>query len=227
MEMEIVVPNELPVMTLPGVAFFPQALLPLHIFEPRYRQMLSDVLAKDRLMAVVGLDTSNSAQEAAFEPPHQVATVGIIRACQKRENGTSNLLLQGLCRARITSILSEDPYRIISIQALQSEPGDDPQYHEQLRRELAQLLNKKRQLGAELPEELTEFLHTVKDPDTFVDLAAFSLCENQALKQQLLETLEVTTRFELFNRHLRQEISEMQFRRKLQGELSDDRIAEN
>ena len=69
MEMEIVVPNELPVMTLPGVAFFPQALLPLHIFEPRYRQMLSDVLAKDRLMAVVGLDTSNSAQEAAFEPP--------------------------------------------------------------------------------------------------------------------------------------------------------------
>ena len=40
MEMEIVLPEEVAVMTLPEVAFFPQALLPLHIFEPRYRQML-------------------------------------------------------------------------------------------------------------------------------------------------------------------------------------------
>jgi Lon protease-like protein len=227
MEMEIIVPNELPVMTLPGVAFFPQALLPLHIFEPRYRQMLSDVLAKDRLMAVAGLNTSKTAEESAFEPPYRVATVGIIRACQKGDNGTSNLLLQGLCRARITSIMNEEPYRIISIQALQSEPGADPQSHEQLRQELAHLLAKKRQLGAELPEEMTAFLHTVQDPDTFVDLAAFSLCDNQAIKQKLLETLEVTARFELFNRHLRKEISEMQLRRKLQGELPDDRIAEN
>lgn len=83
MEMEIVVPDEVPVMTLPQVVFFPQALLPLHIFEPRYRTMLVDVLAKDRLMAVVGLDPRRANEPEAFEPPHRVATVGIIRACQK------------------------------------------------------------------------------------------------------------------------------------------------
>ena len=56
MEMEIVLPSEVPVMTLPETVFFPQALMPLHIFEPRYREMLRNVLATNRLFAVAGLD---------------------------------------------------------------------------------------------------------------------------------------------------------------------------
>ena len=56
MEMEITLPDEVPVMTLAEATLFPQALMPLHIFEPRYRAMLRDVLAGDRLFAVVGLD---------------------------------------------------------------------------------------------------------------------------------------------------------------------------
>jgi hypothetical protein len=82
--MEIVLPDEVPVMTLPNLAFFPQALLPLHIFEPRYRQMLRDVLATNRLFAVAGIDAKRLADPDTFEPPHRVATVGIVRACQKR-----------------------------------------------------------------------------------------------------------------------------------------------
>ena len=54
MEVEITLPTDLPVMTLRNVALFPQALLPLHIFEPRYRLMLRDVLRSDRLFAVAG-----------------------------------------------------------------------------------------------------------------------------------------------------------------------------
>src|ERR1043166_5159592 len=56
MEMEITLPDEVPVMTLPNTAFFPQALMPLHIFEPRYRHMLRDVLASNRVFAIAGLD---------------------------------------------------------------------------------------------------------------------------------------------------------------------------
>ena len=69
MEMEIVLPDVVAVMTLPEVAFFPQALLPLHIFEPRYRAMLKDVLATHRLFAVAGLNTHADTQQ--FEPPHR------------------------------------------------------------------------------------------------------------------------------------------------------------
>ncbi|HVU15963.1 MAG TPA: LON peptidase substrate-binding domain-containing protein [Candidatus Didemnitutus sp.] len=54
------VPPTLPVMTLPRTVFFPQALLPLHIFEPRYREMLRDVLATTRIFAVARLDPSRA-----------------------------------------------------------------------------------------------------------------------------------------------------------------------
>jgi ATP-dependent Lon protease len=227
MEMEITLPDEVPVMTLPNTAFFPQALMPLHIFEPRYRQMLRDVLISNRLFAVAGLNLDGLTDTEHSEPPHRVASVGIIRACQKNDNGTSNLLLQGLCRVEIVKIVSDDPYRRIQIRALSSEAGASADENQALRRELSRLLNVKLKLAAADSGEMAAFLKTVEDPEAFVDIAAFSLCEDVELKQKLLETLDVHRRLELFGAQLRTEIEDLKLRRKLQGRLPDERIAEN
>jgi ATP-dependent Lon protease len=231
MEMEITLPDEVPVMTLPNTAFFPQALMPLHIFEPRYRRMLRDVLASNRLFAVAGLNVRGGAEAGQFEPPHRVASVGIVRACQKNDNGTSNLLLQGLCRVAIEGIVRDEPYRKIRIRALTSEPGATAGENQDLRRELARLLGVKLKLSPPPHPsgagEMTSFLTGVEDPEAFVDIAAFSLCEDADLKQTLLETLDVHHRLELFGDRLRREIQELKLRRKLQGRLADDRIADN
>jgi Lon protease-like protein len=227
MEMEITLPEEVPVMTLPNIAFFPQALLPLHIFEPRYRQMLKDVLAADRLFAVAGLDSRVANAPGRFEPPHRIASIGIVRACQKNDNGTSNLLLQGLARVEVVKILADEPYRRIRIRALASDPGAATDENQRLRIELARLLALKRKLAADRSTEMTEFLKTVDDPETFVDIAAFNLCDNPAMKQKLLETLDVHRRMQLFTRQLRAEIESIKLRRKLQGSLADDSISNN
>jgi Lon protease-like protein len=229
MEMEIVLPDQVPVMTLPNTAFFPQALMPLHIFEPRYREMLRDVLASDRLFAVAGLNMSESADDSKFEPPHRVATVGIVRACQERDNGTSNLLLQGLCRVEIVSIARDEPYRKIRVRALESRAGATPDENQSLRRQLARLLSLKTKLAAAeaASTELASFLKTVDDPEAFVDIAAFSMCEDVKLKQKLLETLSVHRRLEIFGAQLRRDIEDIKLRRKLQGHLSDEQIADN
>jgi ATP-dependent Lon protease len=227
MEMEITLPDEVPVMTLPNVTFFPQALMPLHIFEPRYRQMLKEVLATNRLFAVTGLDRKRLEDAREFEPPHRIASVGIVRACQKNANGTSNLLLQGLCRVEVLGIITDQPYRRIRIRALPSEPVADPAENVRLRTELARLIALKQKFGAPVPPEMAEFLRTVEDPEVFIDLAAFSLCESSALKQKLLETLDVRRRLELFAAQLRDEIEALRLRRKLQGNLPDDRISDN
>ena len=227
MEMEITLPNEVPVMTLPGAVFFPQALMPLHIFEPRYQEMLRDVLASNRLFAVAGLDTDQLGSPDQAEPPYRVASVGIIRACQKNDNGTSNLLLQGLCRVELVKILEDRPYRRIQIRALTSEAGASTDENQSLRRELSRLLSLKHKLSATGSAEMAAFLKTVEDPEAFVDIAAFSLCENASVKQKLLETLDVHRRLELFNQQLRTEIEALKLHRKLQGRLSDERIADN
>lgn len=220
-------PEEVPVMTLPNTAFFPQALMPLHIFEPRYRQMLRDALASNRLFAIAGLNMNRLNEPGQFEPPYKVATVGIIRACQKNDDGTSNLLLQGLCRVEILSILCDEPYRRIRIRALSSEAGASADANQSLRREVSRLLKLKAKLASTTSGEMAAFLKTVEDPEAFVDIAAFSLCDDIALKQKLLETLDVHHRLELFGQQLRVEIEQLKLRRTLQGRLPDDRISDN
>jgi Lon protease-like protein len=226
-EIEIQLPDELPVMTLPNVAFFPQALLPLHIFEPRYQRMLRDVLAADRIFAVAGLNSDEASGAGNFEPPHKIAGVGLVRACQKNEDGTSNLLLQGLCRVEISSIVSDKPYRKIRVRALASQPGAPASENARLRSELARMIHLKLKLSATDAKSMTDFLKTVDDPETFVDIAAFSLCDNNALKQKLLETLDVNRRLELMLGDVRSEIETIKLRRKLQGGLGDEQISDN
>lgn len=227
MEMEITLPDAVPVMTLPSTALFPHALLPLHIFEPRYRQMLRDVLAANRIFAVAGLDESQTKPHGQFEPPHRIATVGIVRACQKNQDGTSELLLQGLCRVEVLAILAEEPYRRVQIRALESVPIGDTETAGKLRRELARLIGLKQKLGAAVPAEMARFLRGIEDPETFADLAAFSVCGNIVLKQKLLETLDVRRRLELFSHHLKAEVEALRMNHLLQGRLSDERISDN
>jgi Lon protease-like protein len=227
MELEIILPDEVPVMTLPNVAFFPQALMPLHIFEPRYRRMLREVLGSNRLFAVAGLNVAQMNQPGQFEPPHRIASVGIVRACQKNDDGTSNLLLQGLCRVEITGIIRDEPYRQIRIRALASEAGATDDENQSLRKELSRLLALKHKLAASGSSEMAAFLKTVEDPEAFVDIAAFNLCDDARVKQKLLETLDVHNRLELFSRQVRTEIEGLKLRRKLQGPLTDEQIPNN
>lgn len=221
------IPDQVPVMTLPDTVFFPQALLPLHIFEPRYREMLRDVLASHRLFAVARLDAARAGNPAAPEPISRVASVGIVRACQKADNDTSNLLLQGLARVAVTGVVREQPYRVIAIRALASAQGGSPGQLEVLRAEVMRLVNLRRRLGTPAPQGITQFLDTIEDTDTFADLAAFNLCDDAAFKQVLLETLDTRRRLELFAGSLRAEIERIRLRRKLQGHLPDDDIVKN
>jgi len=225
--MQFDLPTEIPVMTLPNLVFFPQALLPLHIFEPRYRAMLHDVLERNRVFAVAQLDRTPSAANGAAEPPHLVATAGIIRACQKNDDGTADLLLQGLCRVEIVRILNEEPYRLIAIRPLVSVDGGTKAELRKLRNQTAQLFNLKRRLGLPLAEEMTRLVQNVVDPDAFADLSAFALCEDNGFKQRLLETLATKERLQLIARQLRREIALTKLQRRLQGGLPDDRITRN
>lgn len=223
----IELPETVPVMTLPGTVFFPQSLLPLHIFEPRYRAMLRDVLATNRLFAVAHLDATRSTEPGAIEPPHRIASLGIVRACQEADDGTSNLLLQGVCRVEIREILREEPYRVIAVRPLASIRGGNHTQLEIMRLEVLRLLQLRRRLGTPAPKGMTQFLETIEDFDTFADIAVFNLCENIALKQRLLEELDTRQRLKLFAAQLKLDIEQQRLRRKLQGHLPDDGIANN
>lgn len=223
----IELPETVPVMTLPEMVFFPQSLLPLHIFEPRYRAMLRDVLQNDRLFAVAHLDASRPSGADSPEPLHRIASVGVVRACQEAEDGTSNLLLQGICRVEIQDIVRELPYRVIAVRPLTCVPGGNHTQLEIMRLEVLRLLNTRRRLGTSGPKGITQFLESIDDFDAFADIAVFNLCSDASLKQRLLEELDTRRRLKLFATQLKFEIEQLRLRKKLQGGLSEDDIASN
>jgi Lon protease-like protein len=224
MTIELEIPKCMPVMTLPETVFFPQAMMPLHIFEERYRRMLKDVLSNHRMFAVGSAASPADVRPGNPEQPCQVATAGIIRACKKNDDGTANLVLQGLCRVRFGELISDFPYRSSEIELLPSIPGKTKEHLLHLKGRLLGCIGVKRRLGAPVPQDIFAYLKRIDEPDVVVDLAAFSLCEDQDLKQRLLETVETSRRLELLIAKLMRDIGEMRMQRKLQGTLDDDDV---
>src|SRR6266446_10911555 len=114
-----ILPEQAAVMPLPGGLLFPHALLPLYIFEPRYREMLDHALARERMFCVT-LIKPDRLQWKSAEDFFHVATIGLIRACVGRGDGTSNLILQGLQRVRFASFEQEAPFPIARIDIVES-----------------------------------------------------------------------------------------------------------
>ena len=85
-----------PVFPLAGALLFPRAQLPLHIFEPRYRAMIRDVLASDGLIGMV--QPRDGEEPAAL---FEVGCIGKISACDELDDGRFNIVLEGLSRFRI------------------------------------------------------------------------------------------------------------------------------
>ena len=93
------------VFPLPNLVFFPRTEVPLHIFEPRYRQMVGDALAGAGQLVVVLLKPGWEPNYAGCPPIHPIACLGKIVADQRLADGRYNILLRGISRVRIVQEL--------------------------------------------------------------------------------------------------------------------------
>src|SRR5881409_3360449 len=139
------IPREVPVMTLPNATLFPQALLPLYIYEPRYRQMLADALQSTRMFSVAMLKPGSRR-----ETPSPVAGLGLIRVSVGHRDGTSHLILQGLARVELEAAIRYRPYRVQRIRPLQAPPCDNVKV-DALVAKVRELLQERIELGLPFP----------------------------------------------------------------------------
>ena len=148
--------RELPLFPLPDVVLFPQEVLPLHIFEPRYRMLLRTVMAEDRRFGVIRWDPQE----------RRMADVGCcaeIIHCQTQDDDRSNIVTMGQQRFRVLDIVREAPFRVGLVSWIEDEPEDDSQgvsdLADQVREALkdvveltAKLIGKPAQLPSDLPD---------------------------------------------------------------------------
>jgi Lon protease-like protein len=210
-------PSEIAVMTLPDAILFPQAFLPLHIFELRYRRMLEDSLDSHRMISV-----AMQRPDRKRESPSTVAGVGLIRASVGQSDGTSNLVLQGIARVALVDVVRYRPYRVHRIRPLRSQVRDSVVI-DALTMKLMELVTRRLHEGAavsllkEGQLKLTctsapaidsetgrsvEILAELKNPEQIVDLVSWTLLTDPEQRQLLLETLDLEDRLRRLIRFL-------------------------
>ena len=185
-------PEQVGVMVLPQTVFFPHHLLPLRIFEPRYREMLRQALEGPRMFAV--------AMEDPERPASRIGGLGIIRSCVQQPDGTSNLVLQGVARVHLDHLIQVRPYIIASPEPVEETaptPPSETVKREALVAKILEVLDK-----IELPREagigeMKNFLRHLEDHHALVDLVAGCFLRDPPLRQKILETTCLTERLRL------------------------------
>jgi len=112
----------LPLFPLPNVVLFPNVFLPLHIFEPRYREMVADAIASDRMIGMVLLRPGWEHDYERRPPVYPIGCSGIVTHFDRLPDGRYNIVLRGLERFRIVEEDHSRSYRRALVELLREEP---------------------------------------------------------------------------------------------------------
>ena len=200
------IPDRTGVMILGGCNLFPQSLFPLFIFEPRYRTMLAEALDTHRMFCL-----AMQKPGVARETPCRIAGLGLVRASVLNENGTSNLVLQGLIRVRLGKAVQYKPYRKHLIEPLETEVPDSLVVDALVARVL-ELVEARLRLGTRLPLALLQqlaggvtkdkldvaaclkTLRHIEDPGALADFVATMLLTDGLARQVILQSVDIEER---------------------------------
>lgn len=185
----------LPIFPLPGTVFFPHTLLPLHVFEPRYRQMTEQVIASHGHMAIVLIDAGNTSRS-----PRGCARLGGLGRLVHHErlpDGRFHILLQGVGRVAFDEELAADGllYRRVKARRIEDDESDVAQEVATLRNCYAQLL----EAQPDCKETLGDLPLRLASPSVLADLVCAALLDDVALRQQALEETGLKARLNLAN----------------------------
>ena len=190
--------SPVPICPLPNVVLFPNVFLPLHIFEPRYRQMVADALQADRIIGMVLLRSGWEHNYDGRPPVYPVGCSGLVTHAEKLPDGGYNIVLRGLEKFRIVSEDDRRSYRLARVESI-AESQTDPEALRNERRRLEVLLIRRlEQVGADpkvppsMPDE--DLVNSLAQHLEFEPVEKQALLERAGLLarcQSLIELLEM------------------------------------
>ena len=190
--------ERLPIFPLPDVVLFPHALLPLHIFEPRYRALARDVLAGDRTLSIVRLKPGFERDYEGRPPIFPIGCSGVMTHVERLGDGRFNIVLRGVARVRICEELrSGEPYRLVRGETLTPSLPLSPRVAtlaDGLKRLVLALSAAQR--GPEM-QALVQIAARAKDPGDLADVVASAILHAPRERQAVLEAVEIVARLEL------------------------------
>jgi uncharacterized protein len=188
---------------LPNLVLFPHVMQPLHVFEPRYRQMTADALAGDRLIALVLLRPGWEADYQGRPAVHPVACLGRVVAEQCLEDGRYNILLRGLSRIHIAAEVARDKlYRVARVKLLGDVEEPKGGSEGKLRRQIGALVPAWFGSQAAVLGQFRKLLKSGLPLGALCDILTFALPLAVEVKQALLQEQSVARRVRRLLQHL-------------------------
>jgi Lon protease-like protein len=214
-------PAQIPIMPLPRSILFPGAILPLHIFEKRYCKMLSDSLSTHRLFCVGTMRDAPPEENAPTV--YDVLGIGLIRVAVEKADGTSNIIIQGISRAKIVNFIEGKPYQRAHVELL-STCGKETMTVDALSAKVAELAMVRAKLDHTITEKTLRYLINLKDPGAMSDLVSFSMLDDWHDQQTILETLNIEMRLQKLIYLLQREIERHRTFKDLQKKMNRKKI---
>ncbi|WP_208723119.1 LON peptidase substrate-binding domain-containing protein [Corallococcus llansteffanensis] len=198
--------SALKVFPLPSAVLFPHTVIPLHIFEPRYRDLVRDALATDRVLALGQLEPGWEGKYEGRPTLQPMLCAGVIVWDEQVEDGRYNILLQGVSRVRLVEELAPDKlYRQVRAQVLPDVSYTGPE-EEQLRQAVFELAGR-------VPPSFAENLLPVAaraGGGMLADVVASAVVPEPGRRQELLVELDVRRRLEMVLEDLGDLLSQLQ-----------------
>lgn len=189
--------RRLPLFPLEDVVLFPHSLIPLHIFEARYRKMVHDILDGNRLVAISLQLEKESPYDGEAPRVARVASVGELVLVQELPDGRFNLVVRGRARIGIDEELaSEEPYRLVAAHEIPDDAGPETTEIDEADAALRALVTG---LAESIPDggDLLKHVAAAQDsPAALANVIAASLIPDARTRQGLLETTNVFERLE-------------------------------
>ncbi len=196
---DLSLPEKCGVMLLPDCTLFPHGGMPLRIFEPRYREMLTDALAGECIFAI-GCTNEVFGEENPVVP--SIGTAGLVRASKEASDGTSQLLLHGIVRVQFLEWLDESSYPCALVKPLiptKMKAQEGKAAVLTLRGCIEDAIMK---LPDEVQSGVMDLLNQADEPELLSDLVAQQFVSDSDLRQKLLETQETGARIRMLCEYL-------------------------
>jgi uncharacterized protein len=188
--------SSLPIFPLPNCVLLPGGLLPLHVFEPRYRELTRDCLATNHLMGVARLRPGFEQTYYGRPPVYERCGVGRIICSEELPDGRFVLLLRGVARAEIARELAADKaYRLVEARVLADGPCDPTDMRDHHHR-LITLCDRLAEVIDQGGSQLRDLVRSFESPAACADAIAAALIMDADERQELLESCDPMVRLQ-------------------------------
>ncbi|MBM3772714.1 MAG: endopeptidase La [Acidimicrobiia bacterium] len=217
------IPSELPILPLRDTVLFPNSFMPLAVARESSVRLIDDAIGNGKLIAVF------TQHDAAVEEPHQadlyaVGTATHIHKMFKLPDGSLRLIVQGLARVQMRQVLSTHPYLRARVDAVAEGTVEADRLEiDALARNIRTNFQQVVSLSPLLSDDLQTLAMNIAEPGRLADFIASNLTTiSAAVKQEVLETLDIRGRMDKLNRILIKELEVLELGSKIQSQVQSE-----